>query len=57
MSRDQVSEDDLLALMLTEPRLIRRPLIEVDGELLPPVSGAAKIKEALTRVLDSPRRA
>ncbi len=51
IERDQTSEDELIALMLQEPRLIRRPLIEIDGELLTPISGSAKIQQALENVL------
>ena len=51
IERDQTSEDELVALMLREPRLIRRPLIEIDGELLPPISGSAKIQQALEDAL------
>lgn len=47
IDRDTTSEDELVALMLQEPRLIRRPIIEIDGELLPPISGSAKIQQAL----------
>ena len=32
--RESLSEDDLLRLMLKEPRLIRRPLIAVGGRLI-----------------------
>ena len=51
IERDETSEDELVALMLQEPRLIRRPLIEIDGELLPPISGSAKIQQALEDAL------
>ena len=51
IDRDKTSEDELIALMLQEPRLIRRPLIEIDGELLPPISGSAKIQQALAGIL------
>ena len=51
IERDETSEDELVALMLQEPRLIRRPLIEIDGELLPPISGSAKIQQVLQTVL------
>ena len=51
IDRDEASEDELVALMLQEPRLIRRPLIEIDGELLPPISGSAKIQQALAAAL------
>lgn len=53
LNRSDLSEDDLIQLMLSEPRLIRRPLIEIDGELLPPMSGAKKIREALSPLLAS----
>jgi len=48
MGLDQraVSDDELLALMIQEPRLIRRPLVVVDGN---PVIGFDK--EKLARVL------
>lgn len=51
LNRSDLSEDDLIQLMLSEPRLIRRPLIEIDGKLLPPMSGAKKIREALSPLL------
>ena len=51
LNRSDLSEDDLIQLMLSEPRLIRRPLIEIDGDLLPPMSGAQKIREALDAAL------
>ena len=34
LDRDTVSPDELISLMLEEPRLIRRPLIRVDGRLV-----------------------
>ena len=34
LDRDTVSPDELISLMLAEPRLIRRPLIRVDGKLV-----------------------
>ena len=52
IERDETSEDELVAFMLQEPRLIRRPLIEVDGELQPPISGSAKIQQALADILE-----
>ena len=57
LNRSDLSEDDLIQLMLSEPRLIRRPLIEIDGELLPPMSGAKKIREALEAALGQTRAA
>ena len=49
MNRDSINEDQLITMMLNEPRLIRRPLIVVDGELLPSVSGNLKIISALEK--------
>ena len=57
LNRSDLSEDDLIQLMLSEPRLIRRPLIEIDGDLLPPMSGAKKIQEALEAALGQMRAA
>ncbi len=34
VARESLSEDELLRLMLEEPRLIRRPLIAVGGRLI-----------------------
>lgn len=34
LNRDDLTEDDLVRLMLEEPRLIRRPLIQVGGHLI-----------------------
>ena len=51
IDREETSEDELIALMLQEPRLIRRPIIEIEGELLPPISGSAKIQQALADIL------
>ena len=34
LDRDTVSADELIRLMLEEPRLIRRPLIQVEGRLI-----------------------
>lgn len=34
LDRDTVSGDELIRLMLDEPRLIRRPLIQVAGRLI-----------------------
>ena len=41
IDRDNTSEDELVALMLQESRLIRRPLIEIDGELLSTTSSSS----------------
>ncbi len=32
LDRRQVSDEELLALMVQEPRLLRRPLIVIDGK-------------------------
>lgn len=34
LDRDTVSADELISLMVDEPRLIRRPLIQVEGRLI-----------------------
>jgi arsenate reductase-like glutaredoxin family protein len=39
LNRDELSDEDLIRLMVEEPRLVRRPLVEVDGRL---VVGTAK---------------
>ena len=51
LARGSLSEDQLIELMIENPRLIRRPLIQVDGKLLPPVSGVNKIVQALEEAL------
>jgi arsenate reductase-like glutaredoxin family protein len=38
--REALDDTELIRLMLQEPRLIRRPLIEADGELI--IGGAQK---------------
>ena len=53
MNKDSIDEDQIITMMLNEPRLIRRPLIVVDGELLPPVSGNLKIISALEKKIGS----
>ena len=32
---DALSDDELLKLMIEEPRLIRRPIVVIDGQLIP----------------------
>jgi len=32
LERDKLSDDDLIELMLKEPRLVRRPVVRIDGE-------------------------
>ena len=34
LDRDTVTNDELISLMVGEPRLIRRPLIQVEGRLV-----------------------
>ena len=34
LDRDTVTDDELISLMVGEPRLIRRPLIQVEGRLI-----------------------
>ena len=50
-SRDSLTEDELVALMLGEPRLIRRPLVVVDGEAVGPLSGTDRITAAVSERL------
>ena len=47
IARESLRDDQLIAMMLDEPRLIRRPLVVVDGEVVGPLSGARRIKQAL----------
>lgn len=51
VDRNSLDEDHLISMMLAEPRLIRRPLIVVNGELLPSVSGAHKIIAAIEKTI------
>ena len=32
---DSLSDDELLKLMVVEPRLIRRPIVVIDGQIIP----------------------
>ena len=41
---DSLSEDEMVQLMLGEPRLIRRPLVVVNGQLV--IGGSQKALEA-----------
>ncbi len=41
---DSLSEDELVQLMLEEPRLIRRPLVVVNGQMV--IGGSQKALEA-----------
>ena len=41
---DSLSEDEMVQLMLNEPRLIRRPLVVVNGQLV--IGGSQKALEA-----------
>jgi arsenate reductase-like glutaredoxin family protein len=34
LARQELSEAEMLKLMLQEPRLIRRPVVKIDGQLL-----------------------
>ena len=44
LNADDLSEDRMLELMLEEPRLVRRPLIKLDGQLI--IGGSVKAIEA-----------
>ena len=50
-SRDSLTDDELVGLMLDEPRLIRRPLVVVDGEVVGPLSGTSRITAAVSERL------
>ena len=47
LDRSALDDDQLIAMMLEQPRLIRRPLVVVNGELLSPVSGTHRIIPAI----------
>ena len=47
VDRIHLTDNELISMMLGEPRLIRRPLIFVDNEIMEPVSGADRIIERL----------
>ena len=47
LDRDTLSDDRLVAMMLEEPRLIKRPLVLVDGSLV-----QGRDKAGLSRALD-----
>ena len=49
--RSSLSDDQLVGMMLEQPRLIRRPLVVLNGELLKPISGSDRIITALTDLL------
>ncbi len=34
LAGQELSDDEMLALMLKEPRLVRRPLVRMEGQLL-----------------------
>jgi len=51
LAREELDDDRLLAMMIEEPRLIRRPLIAIDGAVLNPVSGGDRIIEMLKSLL------
>ncbi len=48
LDRNDLDDDRLIAMMLDEPRLIRRPLIAVDGEVIEPTSGSERIISMLS---------
>jgi arsenate reductase-like glutaredoxin family protein len=51
VERDSLDASELVRMMMQEPRLIRRPLIEVDGRLLAPQSGTDRIITSLVEAL------
>ena len=48
LEREDLSDDLLIPLMIDDPRLIRRPLILVNGSIVGPLTGVDRI----IRVLD-----
>jgi arsenate reductase-like glutaredoxin family protein len=48
VGRDALSDDQLVALMLDEPRLVRRPLVVIDGDAVGPLSGTDWIEAAIS---------
>lgn len=52
--RDALDDGQLVAMMLDQPRLVRRPLIVVDGELLTPLGGGDLIIQTLKDRLRAP---
>jgi arsenate reductase len=44
LAGQELSDDEMLALMLKEPRLVRRPLVRMEGQLL--VGATVKTLEA-----------
>ena len=52
LSRGALDEEQMVAMMLEQPRLIRRPLIVVSGVLLPAMSGSDRIIGMLQKELD-----
>lgn len=50
--RDTLTDDDLLRLMIEEPKLIRRPFFTVNGELVAGFDPAARAR--LSQILGSP---
>lgn len=51
VKRHDLDDDQLISLMINEPRLIRRPLIVIGGKLLRPISGVAGIISAIEEQL------
>jgi len=51
VDRDDLTDDELVSLMLENPRLIRRPLIVVDGVAIPTVSGFNQITTTIAEQL------
>ena len=51
LPRRALDEDRMVAMMLEQPRLIRRPLVVVSGNLLPAISGSDRIIGMLQKEL------
>ena len=53
VGRSALDDNQLIAMMLEQPRLIRRPLIVVNGVLLSPLRGAHRIVPAIESKIQS----
>ena len=47
LERDKLSDKELIALMLKEPRLVRRPVVRIDGKVY--FSAGRSVLEGLIR--------
>ena len=52
LEREGLTDDLLISLMLDEPRLIRRPLILVNGSIVGPLTGVDKTIRVLSGLIN-----